>query len=193
MDQTFVYRKFFVRGSSQKTYAHGAVDQTSKYDDVWRLAPRRELMNSRKSSDVRVGETLRFLYGIREQVYTGLVTSTTATNITCKLLCGSDRGSSREFDRFEVTDCFELFGSPLIKDLTNNVKAAVWEDARTSRTRDFPESQRELNRDFFVPEGEKYKRKWHLMKILGEEGVQLLCDRTNERANRVLSKSSSNV
>ena len=68
--ETFIYRTFFVLGSSRKTFFDGSDDKTARYDDVWRLAPRREMMHARNPANVRTGETLRFAYGMEEKLFT---------------------------------------------------------------------------------------------------------------------------
>ena len=62
----FSYRVFFVRGSSRKTYHQAGTDRKAKYNDVWRLAPRKELIFPQDVSNVFIGQTLRFTYGMND-------------------------------------------------------------------------------------------------------------------------------
>ena len=55
-----LYRVFFVRGSKRKTYHQSGTDRKAKYADIWRLAPRAELVLDLDVLSVFVGETLRF-------------------------------------------------------------------------------------------------------------------------------------
>ena len=191
--ETFVYRTFFVLGSSRKTYFEGSDDKTARYEEVWRLAPRREMMHARNPAHVRVGETLRFAYGMEEELFTVLVTGTMTRSLRCTLQCGTHRSTERTFEHIEITNCFELFGSPVLQSLTSTVLDSAWEEANRSKSKRFPERNPELNKDFRVSLDEPFKRKWHLMKILGNEGVELLCKQSNARAVRNLSRSSSGV
>ena len=56
----FVFRPFYVRGSSKKTFHEGLEDKKCDYQVVQRLAPRRELIQKRDPDKASVGETIRF-------------------------------------------------------------------------------------------------------------------------------------
>ena len=189
-EETFVYRIFFARGSSRKTFHQGLGDKTARYKDVWRLAPRRELSRQRDPSDARVGETLRFTYGMSEEYLTAIVISRRSNTLECKLECGMDRGAVRRFEIFEMVGCTEMFGSSILQTLLTLVKDLQWVDANSSKTCDIPPSRPELHIESMAKVDEQYKRKFHFMKILGT-GAELLCSRTNARAKYRLSKSSS--
>ena len=70
------------------------------------------------------------------------------------------------------------------------MKNLSWSDADSSKTPDLPPHRPELHNDCMVSADEQYKRKFHLMKILGE-GVALLCRSTNARAKNRMSKGRS--
>ena len=76
----FKYRIFFVRGSRRKTYHQAGTSKVSRYDEVWRLAPRRELIITQDPSTIYVGQTLRFSYGMSDAFNTVLVTRITTKN-----------------------------------------------------------------------------------------------------------------
>ena len=50
--ETFLFRVFSYKGKIRKTYHEGAKDKSYRYDEIWRLAPRRELMLSRSVKDI---------------------------------------------------------------------------------------------------------------------------------------------
>ena len=101
-DDFFVFRPFFVRASSKKTFHEGLADQKCEYQVVQRLAPRRELTRERKPEDARIGETIRFTYGMSEKYITGFILRATSRKVECMLECGADRGQHREFDIYET-------------------------------------------------------------------------------------------
>ena len=79
MTLKFRCRVFFVRGSKQKTYHDGVNDKHYDYTDVWRLAPREELMRPKQPQYIRVGQSIRF--EIDDKIITALVTATTSRTI----------------------------------------------------------------------------------------------------------------
>ena len=156
---TFVFRCYFVRGSSMKTFHTGRKDQTCKYNDVLRLAPRRELMQKTDASKMRPGETIRFTYGFNEYYTTILITRRTNRNIMGSVECGKDRGKDQTFELVEMVNCTEIFGSSLLQDLHNQSLESVWVDASKTVTKDFPPYKPNLCDEFKVPNDENYKRK----------------------------------
>ena len=104
--------------------------------------------------------------------------------------CGSERGTIEDFEKNEMSDCVELFAASDLQDLFSQTKKATWEVAMKTKSKEMAEYRPKLNNDFTVSESEEFKRKWHVMKILGE-GANLLCERTNERAKRCFSSSQS--
>ena len=60
--ETFTFRVYHTKGKTRKTFHTGAADKEWRYAEVWRLAPRKELMFRREPSTARVGQTLRFEY-----------------------------------------------------------------------------------------------------------------------------------
>ena len=173
-ENTFVYRVFYVRGSSRATFHQAGRDKTNKYDEIWRLAPREELVVAQKVSDIFLGQTLRYTYGVNEKWETVVVTRQTSTTINGILVCGENRGESKILEKAEIVEAQGIFGSSLLHDVLQKVKTLEWTDANRSKTRDLPRRQPKLNPKFMVPADEKYKRKWHVMKILGK-GEKLLC------------------
>ena len=157
--ETFIYRTFFVLGSSRKTFFDGSDDKTARYDDVWRLAPRREMMHARNPANVRTGETLRFAYGMEEKLFTVLVTGIMSRSLRCTLQCGVNRSTTRTFEHIEITNCFELFGSPVLQRLTTTVFDSVWEEANRSKSKNLPNNNPELKKEFCVTLDEPHKRK----------------------------------
>ena len=49
-----------------------------------------------------------------------------------------------------------------------------------------------MNHEYHCPNEEKYKRVWHVFKILGN-GVKMMIEKTNKRAKRRLSRSNSDA
>ena len=72
--ETFLFRVFSYKGKVRKTYHEGAKDKKNRYDEIWRLAPRRELMLPRSVKDIRRGQTICFDYD------TGRVTCHSSSN-----------------------------------------------------------------------------------------------------------------
>ena len=189
-ENTFIYRNFFCRGSKRKTFHEGAKDQEIKFSQVWRLAPRRELIQKRHPDDMRVGQTIRFYYGVNSSPTTALITAILSRTIKGKVECGKERGKIMDFEKFDITGSNEVFGSSILQELLKEVKDAKWIDASKIKTPERAPGKPKLHENFRVPQDEQHKRKWHMLKILGE-GAGLLCNRTNARAQRNLSRSSS--
>ena len=189
-EDLFVYRVFFMQGSTKHTFHQSGKEKISKYKDVWRLAPRTELVRSCIADKAAIGHTLRFAYGMSSSPVTICVTKFTSKTIEGTLLCGTHRGNSKTFQIFEILNCTEIFGSSTLHNLYIKVKDATWTKAPKSRTREGIDRKPKLNQEFYVPRNENYKRVWHLFKILGE-AVDLLCKRTNQRARRTLSRRSN--
>lgn len=95
-----------------------------------------------------------------------------------------------DFEKFDITGSNEVFGSSILQELLKEVKDAKWIDASKIKTPERAPGKPKLHENFRVPQDEQHKRKWHMLKILGE-GAGLLCNRTNARAQRNLSRSSS--
>ena len=119
--EKFIYRTFFVRGSKMKTYHEGAKDAEFEYNEVWRLAPRKELYRKQDPSNARIGQTLRFFYEQSGYV-TVVVYQTLSKSIKCRTECGRGRGNMQVFDINEIDDCMELFCSSLLQKLLTQVK-----------------------------------------------------------------------
>ena len=123
--ESFVYRVFYVQRSRMKTWHEGVEDKENKYDDVWRLAPRQELMRSIDPGAVYSGQTIRFTYGMDHKHITAFIKSTTSTTIKGKLVCGRNRGKTAVFEQNEVLGCTELFASSSLQDLLRQTKNAT--------------------------------------------------------------------
>ena len=188
----FSYRVFFVRGSSRKTYHQAGTDRKAKYDDVWRLAPRKELIFPQEVSNVFIGQTLRFTYGMNDTWETILVLEKTSSTVTGVVQCGHKQGTTETYDKIEMINCQEIFGSPILHKLFAKIKSLEWEIDNKCKTRKIPNRRPTLNRSFMVPNDESYKRKWHVMKIIGK-AEELLCKRTNMRARRKLRKCNNDA
>ena len=94
---------FFRRGSKRKTFHEGAKDIKIRYDEVWRLAPRRELMRVHNLENIHLGQTLRFESDIGEHV-TITVAKITSRKITGVIVFGAKRGQSESFNREELVN-----------------------------------------------------------------------------------------
>ena len=121
-ESNFIYRVLFVRGSSKKTHLDGGSDQKANYQDVWRLAPRDELIQKRVISMIYGGHTLRFLYGLKVKHDPILVSVQTSRTICGTIECGANRGETGVFEEFYITNCHEVFGSSILQGLLKQVK-----------------------------------------------------------------------
>ena len=153
------------------------------------MVPRRELERTTNENEIRSGQVIRFSYGIEGRPVTAHVLQITSIRMRCRVECGSSRGSIEDFDKVLMTDCVELFAASDLQDLLSQTKNATWKVAMKSKSREISEYIPEL-KDLIGSETEEFKRKWHVMQILGK-GAKLLCKKTNERAKRCLSKSQS--
>ena len=59
--RTFSYQCFFQQRSVSRTYHHTGKETECAYEDIWRLAPRRELV---EKCNPTTGQMLRFEYGM---------------------------------------------------------------------------------------------------------------------------------
>ena len=102
-DSVFVWRTFFIE-EQKKTYYEGAKDVEYRYLDIWRLAPRRELVKCQNPSTARFGQTLRFEYGVgmETSVIRAIITRTSSRKLRGVIECGRNRGDV-DFDVLEIT------------------------------------------------------------------------------------------
>ena len=122
-DTDFFYRAFFVRDSSRKTFHEGGTDRRATYQDIWRLAPRDELVIERDNSTIFIGQTLRFLYGVTPGYHTVIVTLKTSRSITGLIECGNCRGKTGTFELCKIVQCQEVFGSSLLHGFLKKTRA----------------------------------------------------------------------
>lgn len=153
----FTYRIFFVQHSKKKTYHEGTKDSIGLYNDIWRLAPRRELERRTQPDRAFIGQTLRFTYEMEVQ-YTVTVLRRTFSSIKTLIICGSNDGKIKMFEILEISNCFELFGSTLLRDLLKQTKDVQWTEADKSKTQEIPTRTPKLNPEFEVPGGAENKR-----------------------------------
>ena len=186
--ETFLFRAFSYKGKVRKTYHQGAKDKSYRYDEIWRLAPRRELMLSRSVKDIRRNQTISFDYDSGR--VTARVISMKANSVNGIIMCGSERGTVKAFETFELLNVVELFASSLLYDVHEALDTLKWEKTKRSKTKQLPKNQPSLNPNFMCPEPILCKRLWHFEKYFGE-ALQLVCDRSNERMRRKLEKSTS--
>ena len=76
--ETFVFQCFFNQASKKPTWHETGKNKECRYDEVWRLAPRRELVRPCTPDNAAIGQTLRFTYGVSASTVT--VTSTAKTS-----------------------------------------------------------------------------------------------------------------
>ena len=127
-DNQNIYDLMIEIGKVRKTYHQGAKDKSYRYDEIWRLAPRRELMLSRSVKDIRRGQTISFDYDSGR--VTARVISTKASSVKGIILCGSERGTIKDFETFELLNVVELFASSLLYDLHEAQYLEVGEDKK---------------------------------------------------------------
>ena len=178
---SFLYRVFFHQKSSAKTWHQGANDKKTTNDTVWRLAPRTEYYRADRPQNIRVGQTIWFSYGVDERMRLASVLGITSVSLKCRIECGKHRGNLEDFHQNEIIGCEEVFTSSGLQDIFNQTKTSVWQESARSNTKEVPTLRPQLR--FLVPPQEKHKRRWHVNMILGE-AVELLCSRTNARAER---------
>ena len=144
--KSFIYRVFYTKGSGRKTFHEGGKDKKYDFEDVWRLAPRRDLMLPQNVESITIGQTINFDSGNGR--ITIRVESCRSSSILGKIECGKERGSIEEFEKIEIVDCFELFASSLLQKMNKHLSALDWEDGKNSRTIDYPTRRPALNSDF---------------------------------------------
>ena len=71
--ETFVFQCFFNEVSKTPTW-HESGNNKCRYDEIWRLVPRRELVRPFSPDKTAIGQTLRFTYGLSPSPVT--ITST---------------------------------------------------------------------------------------------------------------------
>ena len=54
--KSFIYRVFYTKGSGRKTFHEGGKDREYDFEDVWRLAPRRDLMLPQNIETITMGQ-----------------------------------------------------------------------------------------------------------------------------------------
>ena len=121
---SFVYQCFFNQTSSAQTWHESGKDKTCSYADVWRLAPRRELVRPCSPGKIFVGQTLRFTYGMTTSHTTITVKSFGVKVVKGEIVCGPRRGDEGVYEIYEMLDCTEVFGSTLLHNLLTQVKDA---------------------------------------------------------------------
>ena len=152
----FIFRVFYTKGRGRKTFHDGGKDKQYDFEDVWRLAPRRDLMLPQDAENIRIGQTINFDYGNGRT--TIRVESCRSRSISGMIECGKERGSIKEFEKIEILDCFELFASSLLQKMNMHLSDLEWENGKDSRTKDYPTRTPALNPDFCCPEPIRYKR-----------------------------------
>ena len=155
-NSTFVFRDFYVKGSSRQTYHESGKDKVYKYSAIWRLAPRRELTRKICIEDIRRGQCIRFEDD--ESVKTVVVTATKASTIVGRQECGRNRGSMMEIEKIEIVNCSEIVASSIMSELRNNILSSKWEESNNAKTPDMPSRKPELKAEFQCPEPVKHKR-----------------------------------
>ena len=124
---------------------------------VWRLAPRRELVRPLDPYSTRIGQTIRFLYGVHGNYITLLVTHKTSKQLKGVIQCGELRDKIRDFELHEIVSNTEVFASSMLKSLLEQAKTASWDDADNVRSADTGVHRPQLH--FIVPVDEPCKRK----------------------------------
>ena len=190
-ERSFSYQCYFNLVSKAKSWHETGKNNTCTYSGVWRLAPRRELVRTCDPGKAYIGQTLRFTYGMTTSPVVITVMRFTARVLKGIVVCGPRRGNQDSWNIFEIIGCTEVFGSTLLHNLLTKAKEAKWSSGGKTKTRPISERKPRLSQEFHVPANEDTKRVWHLLKIIGEEGVELLIHRTNKRAERRLSRRSN--
>ena len=155
-DKIFVFREFFVKGSSRKTFHETENDKRYEYNDVWRLAPRRESTRKICINEINVGQCIRF--EDNAGMTTAVVTKIKSRTITVRVECGSNRGKIIEVEKLEIVNCSEIIASSILADLRKKILNSKWEECDSSRTPDTPLKKPKLKEDFWCPEPVKHKR-----------------------------------
>ena len=84
------------------------------------------------------------------------------------ILCGSERGTVKDFETFELLNVVELFASSLLYDLHEALNSLKWEKTERSNTKQHPKNQPSLNPTFMCAEPILHKRLWHFEKYFSE-------------------------
>ena len=92
--------------------------------NIWRLAPRRELVEKCDPNDATTGQMLRFEYGMSSTPTTITVIRRRSREIEGQVICGADRGKEVLYSTVEMLHCTEVFGSSMLYDLLSQVKDA---------------------------------------------------------------------
>ena len=103
----FIFRVYYTKGAKRKSFHQGAKDKVLSYDDIWRLAPRDELMIKTTNEALRVGQTVRF--DDNEGFTTIRITKTFSRSIKGIVICGAHRGKERSFETYEMLNFREIF------------------------------------------------------------------------------------
>ena len=77
----------------------------------------------------------------------------------------------------------ELFAYTCLRDLYSAMEKANWEVASNSKIKSIVRSKPSLRKDFTYQPNEKFKRKFHVLQILGE-CANILCKKTTVRGKR---------
>ena len=72
-------------------------------------------MIPRSVDNLRIGQTMNFEY--ENNRVTVHVLEHRSTSIIGVIECGKNRGERKEFERIEILDCLELFGSSVLHNL----------------------------------------------------------------------------
>ena len=89
---TFAYNCYFQQTSSANTlHQTGNVIECS-YDDIWRLAPRRKLIQPHQPENSSPGQMLRFVFGMDSDTTTVTVLRRLLKRIQGQVVCGRKRG-----------------------------------------------------------------------------------------------------
>ena len=130
-----------------------------RYEDVWRLAPRDELVRKQQVTDIFMGQTLRYICSVRDKPETMMVTKISRTTVTSILECGKNRGETKTIQKYVIVESQEIFGSSLLHSILQKVKKLDWAEAPRSQTPKIPKRRPKLSSEFIVPVDEAYKRK----------------------------------
>ena len=119
---SFIFRIYHTLGASRKIFHEGADDKEWDIDEVWRLAPRTELMLRREPEVVRVGQTVRFYYG--GEYFTIRVTKTLSKQTEGVIMCGQQRGTTKRFELIEMLSIEEIFFFDMLQELYSSMMEA---------------------------------------------------------------------
>ena len=140
LEEVFIYRVFFVRGSSKNTFHQSGKCAECRYEDVWRLAPRDELVRKQQVTDIFVGQTLRYICSVRDKPGTMMVTKISRTTVTGILECGKNRGETKTIQKYEIVESQEIFGSSLLHSILQKVKKLDWAEVKLLKSQNAAQS-----------------------------------------------------